>query len=101
MSRNQPAMFPFSVRLFTKYQTPAENGNTVSFHHTLMLGLVDGSTLCKNPLILYAFASNCLNSQGLNRLLLGKQTIQNSDGQSFSSINSKNHNGEIENVFPS
>lgn len=65
----------FSVRLFKKYQTGAENGNTIFFHHNCMLRQADGPTLCKDPLILYAFTSNCLHSLWPHWLLCGKQTV--------------------------
>lgn len=85
--------FSFPLDASKKYQTGAENGNTISFHHSRMLELADGPTLCKDPLIVYAFASNRLNSQWWNWQLFPSRPLQNSDWQSLSSINSKDHNG--------
>lgn len=48
---------------------------TLFFHHNCMLGLADGPTLCKEPLILYVFASNGLNCQWRDGLFHRKQTV--------------------------
>lgn len=64
---------------------------SIFFPHNCMLGLADGPTLCKRPLILYTFASNCLNSRWWNWPRFRKQTITEFWLLSLSSLKPRDH----------